>query len=59
MLLFFIANKVSDVSRLPGYTFMSQNKQSRKYFIGLSYKNEEFDWPFDLVIVTWKNNRLP
>ena len=27
-------------------------KQSREYFIGRSYKNDEFDWPFDLVIVT-------
>ena len=27
-----------------------------KYLIGRSYKNDEFDWPFDLVIVTWKNN---
>ena len=34
------------------YTFMSQNKQSRKYLICRSYKNDEFDWPFDLVIVT-------
>ena len=24
------------------------------FFIGLSYKNDEFDWPFDLVIVTRK-----
>ena len=22
-----------------------------------SYKNEEFDWLFDFVTVTWKNNR--
>ena len=35
-----------------GYTFMSRNKQSRKYLIGCSYKDDEFDWPFDLVIVT-------
>ena len=35
---------------------MLQNKQSWKYLIGRSYKNEEFDSPFDLVIVTWKNN---
>ena len=44
------------------YTFMSRNKQSRKYLIGRSirttnligrsYKNDEFDWPLDLVIVT-------
>ena len=34
------------------YTFMSQNKQSQKYLICRSYKNDEFDWPFDLVIVT-------
>ena len=25
---------------------------SRKYLIGRFYKNEEFDWPFDLVTVT-------
>ena len=30
---------------------MSRNKQSRKYLIGRSYKNDEFDWRFDLVIV--------
>ena len=35
-----------------GHTFMSRNKQSRKYLIGRSYKNDEFDWPFDLVTVT-------
>ena len=35
-----------------GYTLMSRNKQSRKYFIGRSFKNDEFDWPFDLLIVT-------
>ena len=35
-----------------GYTFMSRNKQSRKYLTCLSYKNDEFDWPFDLVTVT-------
>ena len=23
-----------------------------------SYKNDGFDWPFDLVIVTWKNNQI-
>ena len=27
-------------------TFMSRNKQSRKYLIGRSFKNDEFDWPF-------------
>ena len=43
----------------PGYTFMSRNKQSRKYLIGRSYENDEFDWLFDLVIVTWKNNHTP
>ena len=26
-----------------GYTFMSRNKQARKYLIGRSYKNDEFD----------------
>ena len=25
---------------------MSRNKQSRKYLIGCSHKNDEFDWPF-------------
>ena len=35
---------------------MSRNKQSRKYLIGRSYKKDEFDWPFDLVTVTWKYN---
>ena len=29
-----------------GYTFMSRNKQSRKYLIDRSYKNDKFDWPF-------------
>ena len=33
-----------------GYAFMSRNKQSRKYLNGRrSYKNDEFDRPFDLV----------
>ena len=35
---------------------MSRNKLSRKYLIGRSYKNDEFDCPFDLVIVTLNNN---
>ena len=35
---------------------MSRNKQSRNYLIDCSYKNDKFDWPFDLVIVTRKNN---
>ena len=26
--------------------------ESRKYLIGRSHKDDEFDWPFDLVIVT-------
>ena len=34
-----------------GYTSMSRNKQSRKYLIGRSYKNDEFNWPFDLGTV--------
>ena len=34
------------------YTFMSRNKQSQKYLIGRSYKNDKFDWPLDLVTVT-------
>ena len=39
-----------------GYTFMLRTKQSQKYLIGRSYNNDEFDWPFDLVIVKLKNN---
>ena len=35
--------KVTDIL---GCTFMSCNKQSRKYLTGRSYKNNEFDWPF-------------
>ena len=35
---------------------MSRNKESRKYLIGRFY-NDEFDWPFDFIIVTWKNNQ--
>ena len=35
-----------------GYAFMSRNKQSRKYLNGRSYKNDEFDWSFDLVTAT-------
>ena len=38
-----------DNQAISGYTLMSLNKQSRKYFIGRSYKNDECDWPFDLV----------
>ena len=37
--------------RYLGYTFVSRKKQSRKYLIGRSYKNDEFDWPFLLVTV--------
>ena len=40
-----------------GYTFMPRNKQSQKYLIGRFYKKNEFDWPFDLVIVTWKTRQ--
>ena len=37
---------------------MSHNKQSRKYLIGRSYKNDEFDWPllFGYCIVAWHEN---
>ena len=38
--------------KIPGYTIMSRNKQSRKYLIGRSYKNNEVNWPLDLVTVT-------
>ena len=38
--------------KIPGYTIMSRNKQSRKYLIGCSYKNNEVNWPLDLVTVT-------
>ena len=41
-----------------GYTFMSRNKQSRKYLIGRSYKNDEFAWPFDLVTITESKTRI-
>ena len=35
---------------------MTRNNTVTKQLIGCSYKNDEFDWSFDLVIVTWKNN---
>ena len=38
-----------------GYTFMSRNKQLRKYLIGRSYENDKFDWSFlfrdDIMLV--------
>ena len=40
------------------YTFTSRNQQSRKYLIGRSYKNDEFDWLFCMVIVTCKTTDI-
>ena len=34
--------------------FHVTNKQSRKYLIGRSKKNDKSDWPFDLVMTTPK-----
>ena len=39
-------------NKLENILVILSRKQSRKYLIGRSYKNDEFDWPFDLVIVT-------
>ena len=40
-----------------GYSFMLRSRNQTTNQIPRSYKNDAFDWPFDLVIVTWKNNR--
>ena len=39
-----------------GYSFMLRSRNQTTNQIPRSYKNDRFDWPFDLVIVTWKNN---
>ena len=39
-----------------GYSFMLRSPNQRANQIRRSYKNEEFDWLFDFVTVTWKNN---
>ena len=38
--------------------FVSRSEPLRKYLIGRSCKNDEFDWSFDLVTVTWKCHPL-
>ena len=43
----------------PGYSFMLRSPNQRANQIHRSYKNEEFDWLFDFVTVTWKNNPNP
>ena len=35
---------------------MLRSPNQRANQIRRSYKNEEFDWLFDFVTVTWKNN---
>ena len=35
-----------------GYSFMLQSRNQAANQIPRSYKNDGFDWPFDLVIVT-------
>ena len=35
---------------------MSRSPNRTTNQIRRSYKNDEFDWPFDFVIVTWRNN---
>ena len=44
------------IAKEKDYTFMSRNKQSRKYLINCrSYENDEFDWPFlfdDSIIIS-------
>ena len=37
-----------------GYSFMLRSRNQTTNQIPRSYKNGGFDWPFDLVIVTWK-----
>ena len=38
--------------RRKGYSFMLQSRNQTTNQIPRSYKNDAFDWPFDLVIVT-------
>ena len=35
-----------------GYSFMLRSRNQTTNQIPRSYKNDGFDWPFDLVIVT-------
>ena len=44
------------ISAFLGYSFMLWSPNQRANQIRRSYKNEEFDWLFDFVTVTWKNN---
>ena len=39
-----------------GHSFTLRSPNQRANQICRSYKNEEFDWLFDFVTVTWKNN---
>ena len=41
-----------------GYSFMLRSRNQTANQIPRSYKNDRFDWPFGLVIVTWKNNPI-
>ena len=40
-----------------GYFFTLRSPNRTANQIRRSYKNDEFDWPFDFVTVTWKNNQ--
>ena len=44
--------------QIRGYSFMLRSRNQTINQIPRSYKNDGFDWPFDLVIVTWKNNQI-
>ena len=40
------------MQRFKGYSFMLRSRNQTTNQIPRSYKNDRFDWPFDLVVVT-------
>ena len=51
-------NQIQHGMQIRGYSFMLRSRNQTINQIPRSYKNDGFDWPFDLVIVTWKNNQI-
>ena len=48
--IFKVGGKIN--SNFPGYIFMLRSPIRTTNQIRRSYKNDEFDWPFDFVTVT-------
>ena len=47
-----LCHYIAQCNTKPGYSFMLRSRNQTTNQIPRSYKNDGFDWPFDVVIVT-------